>query len=330
MKRNILFGLAILVVVQVRAIQYPIIIDHDGGIDDVIAATLQMLHSPEAVKAITIVPADCYGHPAAWVTTQLKEHFLPSHIHVPLGISGHEGINEFPALWREHAWKLADLSLWKNEVSLNDFSLEQVPSACSILERALREATVPVKILMTGPCTNIAEVLREYPELKTKIHRVFVMGGALYVKGNVEEVGHDGSAEWNIYNHPNAFQEVLSSGVPMTLVPLDATQYTPIRKEFMAKLEECCHIKQIQLVDESLKTIQPVIDSGEYLFWDTLTSAVLINPAIVTTKKIKINVILEGPSMGKTIEDENGFEVDVALWADQPLFEKTVLDVLLQ
>jgi hypothetical protein len=32
--------------------------------------------------------------------------------------------------------------------------------------------------------------------------------------------------------------------------------------------------------------------------------------------------------MGRTIEDENGYEVDLALWANQELFENTVLDIL--
>lgn len=53
-----------------------------------------------------------------------------------------------------------------------------------------------------------------------------------------------------------------------------------------------------------------------------------INSAIVKTKKTKISVILNGPSMERTIEDPNGFEVDLALWADQELFDKTVLAVL--
>jgi purine nucleosidase len=154
------------------------------------------------------------------------------------------------------------------------------------------------------------------------------MGGALYVDGNVVQDGHDGTAEWNIYNHPRAFQEVLESGVPITLIGLDATQYTPISKKFLAHVAERLEHKQFRFVHQSLTIIHHLIEIGQYLFWDTLTSAVVINPAIIKTKKIKINVITDGPSMGRTIEDEHGFEVDVALWADQQLFEETVQDIL--
>jgi purine nucleosidase len=305
-----------------------IIIDHDGGVDDMIAAMLQMLHDPHAIKAITIVPADCFDHPAVWVTHQLKNHFLPLHLNVPIGVSPHEGINPFPDMWREDAWTMARLPMWHHEENLQSLSIPQIPSAKTILADALRMSAVPVKILETGPCSNIAEVLHAHPELKDKIERIFIMGGALYVDGNVRENGHDGSAEWNIYNNPHAFKEVLLSGIPITLIALDATQYTPISKEFIAQVAQCINQKQFQFVHESLKTIQPFIESGQYLFWDTLTSATLINPQIVKTKKIAINVITEGPSMGRTIEDANGFVVDVALWADQALFEKTVLDIL--
>lgn len=306
----------------------PIIIYHDAGVDDIIATTLQILNSPNHIKAITVVPADSYAHPAAYVMEKLKDNFFPS-INIPIGISYNAGTNLFPDIWREHSWKLARLNMWENEKDLQSFNLKNVADAITVLKKVLSETTEQVKILMTGPCTNIAKVLQKNPEYNKKIERAFIMGGAVYVKGNVEEKGHDGSAEWNIYNNPKAFQEILKSGIPVTLIPLDATQYTPIRKEFMSKITQYANLKQFRFLLESLTTIQPVIDSGEYLFWDTLTSAALINPDIIKTKKVKINVILYGNSMGRTFEDPNGFEVDVALWANQELFEKTVFDVFL-
>ena len=75
-----------------------IIIDHDGGVDDVIATTLQLLHNPNAIKAITITPADCYAHPAIWVTNQLKKEFLSTNLDIPVGVGDYEGLNQFPAL----------------------------------------------------------------------------------------------------------------------------------------------------------------------------------------------------------------------------------------
>ena len=307
---------------------YSLIIDHDDGIDDVISVTLQLLNDAERVKAITVAPADCYPKPAAFVMTHVKELFLTRGKEIPVGISSDEGVNPFPDFWRDDAWGLARMSLWHDEKALEAFSLNNVQSSLDVLSQVLAESQSQLDILETGPCTNLAEIFLAHPEFKTKIHRIYIMGGALYVKGNVEKEGHDGSAEWNIYNNPQAFLDTLRTGIPITLVSLDATQYTPIRQQFMVELEKHVPSKSYQLVYESLNLIKSLIECGQYMFWDTLTSTVSINQNIVKTKKVKINVILDGPSMGRTIEDENGYEVDVAIWANQELFENTVLDIL--
>ena len=54
-----------------------IIIDHDAAIDDIIAVTLQILNSPNNIKAITLLPADSYALPAVYVMERLKEYFFP-------------------------------------------------------------------------------------------------------------------------------------------------------------------------------------------------------------------------------------------------------------
>ena len=63
-------------------------------------------------------------------------------------------------------------------------------------------------------------MLREHPAAKTLIKRLVVMGGSV-------RVGYNGKAppeaEWNIKGDVAAAREVFSSGLPITVVPLDAT-----------------------------------------------------------------------------------------------------------
>ena len=305
----------------------PLIIDHDGNVDDLIAISLLLLHAPERIKAITLTPADCHAKPAAWVTMQLQELLSPTY-NIPIGVGSDEGINHFPKAWRDSSWDLAHMPLWnKSEQDLANFTITQLSSAESLLTKTLRNSSTPVIILETGPSANIALMLRNHPELREKIHRIFIMGGALQ-KGNVEQPGHDGSAEWNIYNNPQALYDVLYTGIPITLVPLEATQHAPISKDLMKQLRNNRHITACELVYEALQTIRASIETGEYMLWDALTSVAIINPAIIQTKKMKINGQLNGPSMGKIFEDPNGFEIDVAISANQELFEQTVLDIL--
>ena len=73
-----------------------------------------------------------------------------------------------------------------------------------------------------------------------KIARIVEMGGAVGVTGNVAAdpggVGSPGPAEWNIYADPAAADAVFRSGIPITLVPLDATEAVPVDQAFVDAL----------------------------------------------------------------------------------------------
>jgi purine nucleosidase len=71
-----------------------------------------------------------------------------------------------------------------------------------------------------------------------------------------------------------------------------------------------------------------LVGSDQYYFWDTLTAAAMLDHSVVTTETLKIKVITDGPSQGRTIEDPNGSPVEVALDADRDKVEKMFFDVL--
>lgn len=75
-----------------------------------------------------------------------------------------------------------------------------------------------VTMLITGPCTNIALVLKIFPDVTQFIREVVVMGGALD-KGNV--TAH---AEYNIWSDPEAADVLLrQKGLDIKMVGLEAT-----------------------------------------------------------------------------------------------------------
>jgi purine nucleosidase len=54
-------------------------------------------------------------------------------------------------------------------------------------------------LLAAGPLSNLAYALDKQPEVAAKVARVWWMGGALRVPGNVYDPQSDGSAEWNAF-----------------------------------------------------------------------------------------------------------------------------------
>ena len=74
-------------------------------------------------------------------------------------------------------------------------------------------------------------MLETDPSVADQIEQIVVMGGAVSVAGNVEP---DLSAEWNLHAHPAAARGRHQSGVPVSLVPLDATDHVPLTSEYIA------------------------------------------------------------------------------------------------
>lgn len=74
----------------------------------------------------------------------------------------------------------------------------------------------PVTVMPIGPLTNIALLLKTFPEVKSRIERIVLMGGSV-TRGNKGVM-----AEFNIFVDPEAAKIVLTSGLDITMATLDA------------------------------------------------------------------------------------------------------------
>ncbi|MBK9203213.1 MAG: nucleoside hydrolase [Candidatus Obscuribacter sp.] len=195
----------------------------------------------------------------------------------------------------------------------------------SVFLDCLSNSRSPLTVVSTGPLTNMAKLLEKHPELKEKISEFIIMGGAISVKGNVEETGHDGSAEWNVYADPLAFKQIVDSKVPIKLITLDLTNEMPVTKDFLGKLEaQSEHSKASALA----ATLWSLVKGFDYYFWDTITAAVAIEPSLFTFKDIKIDVSTSGKTMGRTNQALFGRKVQVATQVNKQGFEDLLLSTL--
>lgn len=89
--------------------------------------------------------------------------------------------------------------------------------AWDALYEAAKAAKGDLQVIAVGPLTNLATAFGKYPELKTLLKRILLMGGAAQ-GGNVTP-----AAEFNIYGDPHAAQMVFKSGVSVVMCGLDVT-----------------------------------------------------------------------------------------------------------
>jgi len=83
-------------------------------------------------------------------------------------------------------------------------------------DRDLAQAHPGATLLSLAPLTNLAQTFEEYPDALKSFKQIVVLGGAIN-GGNITP-----NAEYNIWQDPEAANELLSSGLPITLIPLDA------------------------------------------------------------------------------------------------------------
>lgn len=92
--------------------------------------------------------------------------------------------------------------------------------AVLFLKTQIDHAPGQITLVGIGPLMNLGDLLTRYPEVKPKIRRIVLMGGAVYV-------GYNGQAptgpEWNISRDPAAARVIFTSGVPLVMAGLEVT-----------------------------------------------------------------------------------------------------------
>ena len=87
-----------------------------------------------------------------------------------------------------------------------------------MIETLRREPAGSVTIAPVGPLSNVAMAMQMAPDIIPRIKQIVLMGGAYFEVGNITP-----AAEFNIHVDPHAAAVVFSSGVPITMMPLDVT-----------------------------------------------------------------------------------------------------------
>ncbi len=191
----------------------PLIIDTDPGQDDAVALLLAAASPELELLGVTTVAGNV---PLALTTLNARKVLeLAGRRDVPV-CAGADRPLDVALVTAEHVH--GDTGL--NGVDLPEPTLPVDPRhAVDFIIQTLREREPgTVTLCPLGPLTNIALALRRAPDIAGRIRRIVLMGGGFFEGGNVTP-----AAEFNFYVDPQAAHEVFTSGVPLTMAPLDVT-----------------------------------------------------------------------------------------------------------
>ena len=194
-------------------IKKKIIIDTDPGQDDAVALLLALASKELEILGITCVAGNV---PLSLTSENARKVLeLTRYTEIPVFAGADRPIKR-TLVTAEHVHGKTGIDgpvLEKPKIKLQ--SKEAIEF---IIETILSYPKDEITLCTLGPLTNIGLAFQREPRIKTLIKEIIMMGGGFFEGGNITP-----AAEFNIYVDPEAAAEVLVSGIPITMLPLDVT-----------------------------------------------------------------------------------------------------------
>ncbi|MDO5738458.1 MAG: ribonucleoside hydrolase RihC [Eubacteriales bacterium] len=299
-----------------------VIIDTDPGIDDAVALALAIYAESIDVQLITTVCGNVNLEKVSLNALKLLK-FFDSKIPVAKGaaepliepysdaaaIHGESGLRGFEGV------ELAEENL-----------LDQ--HAVLAMAELLKASSEKVTIMALGPLTNIALLLKLFPEIKEQISEIVFMGGSL-TRGNKGVM-----SEFNIATDPEAAKIVFDSGLPLTMISLDIGHQARIELDDINALKELGKVGQM-LYSLFVNYRSGSIDKGLNVY-DACASAYLLKPELFASRLANLDVELAGlATRGCTVVDlddltEREANANICTEVDGRGFRKWFLDCIAQ
>jgi purine nucleosidase len=191
-----------------------IIIDTDPSPDDAVAF-LMALASPDELEVLAITTVA--GNVPVELTSKnaLKALELAGRTEVPV-YRGAEGPLLRPLVTAEHVHGRTGFDGYDLPEPTTALAKGYAPDA--IIDLVMTRPAKSVTLCCLAPLTNVALALIKEPRVADHLDQIVLMGGAFSEGGNVTA-----AAEFNFYVDPEAAHRVFTSGISITMIPLDCT-----------------------------------------------------------------------------------------------------------
>jgi purine nucleosidase len=166
--------------------------------------------------------------------------------------------------------------------------------AVSFLLEQIQRYPGEITLIALGPLTNIGAAITRDPATFRKLKRVVIMGGSIY--RGYGDLGytspHGPDAEYNIAMNRTAAQQLLCSGVPIFMMPLDSTQlkFDETKRALLASVSTPVTDTLQVLIAEWTRATNQVTPT----MFDAVAAAYAIDPTTCPTTPLHIEVDNKG------------------------------------
>lgn len=274
-------------------IKRPLIIDTDPGIDDAVALAIACHSTAFDIKLITTVSGNVGIQQVTENTQKLLKFW---HKKIPVAQGASSPLMRQP-IFAQEVHGVTGLDGYDFPVIDSNECVQL--NAIDAIRQVIMTSEELVTLVAMGPLTNIALLLKVYPEVKVKIKELVIMGGALG-RGNVAIL-----SEFNIMVDPEAAQIVFDSYLPIVLVPLD------VGLNALVKNKDAKRIATFNRTGNMLVQLFHHYQDGDLTngvhMYDSCTIAYLLKPELFQVVDAFVAIETKGEwTTGATIIDYDG------------------------
>jgi len=288
----------------------PVILDVDTGVDDACALLLAALHPDVELRAVTCVGGNASVDDV--VRNTLKVLDIAGCPDVPVARGAARPLLQ-PVSHARHVHGddgMADLG-WPSPDRRPD-----PRHAVELLRDLLSQAAAGgpedrVTLVTLAPLTNIALLLRTYPQAATGLREIVFMGGAADV-GNATA-----SAEFNVWHDPEAASVVLESAgeldIAVVMYGLDVFYDVRVTRGRAVELIATAGRGPAELAGRLIDFQCGRFGQNAVTIGDAGAVCAVIDRGALTTRRLPVRVELAGTySRGRTIVDRRDWSGDIA------------------
>lgn len=268
----------------------PLLIDTDMGVDDAVAVSLALASDALDVRAVVGV-----GGNVELDQVMVNIGRLLAALNPPVRPIVGRGLDQAESDLPDAREVFGGDGLGETNLP-PDTSLDAVDFR-TVYREAIEAAGGELVVQAIGPLTNLAAILSESPELASAIKQVVIVGGAVWTKGNVDDV-----VEFNFRRDPVAAAKVLGSGLPITVIPLDVTNLVTMDESHVAHLAASGYRTGEVLARMLGHCLESDADPGygRTFIHDALATGNLLWPKLFLKTRMRLDVVTTGQERGRS------------------------------